>query len=264
MKNIKKSGIVLMLAAVILEGCAVIRPGEIGITQHLGRLRGSSVESGVRWYNPFSSRVIKVNIRTVEVFNNLPLPTKEGLSVNAEISLLYHVKPEAVRDVYIKFGRGYEETAVLSNFRATAREISARYYAKELYATERNKVEQAIADELAKHIEQYGFVIDAVLLKDIILPPQMVQAIEAKVTAEQAALQMDFVIQKQKKEAERMIIEANAIKESQQIINSSLTELLIKYDQIQMLKGLTNSPNSKVIVTNPNGETNMMVNTDPK
>jgi len=265
MKHMKRSGIALMLAAVILEGCAVIRPGEIGITQHLGHLRGNPIDAGVRWYNPFSSRVVKINIRTVEVFNTLPLPTKEGLSVNAEISLLYHVKPEAVRDIYLKFGRGYEETAVLSNFRATAREISARYYAKELYATERNKVEQAIADELAKHIEQYGFAIDAVQLKDIILPPQMVKAIEDKVTAEQAALQMDFIIEKQKKEAERMIIEANAIKQSQEIINSSLTEMLIKYDQIQMLKGLTNSPNSKIIVTGANGaSTNMLVNTDSK
>ncbi|MGZ4038367.1 MAG: prohibitin family protein [Bacteroidia bacterium] len=239
----------LVAVALCFQNCAIIRPGEIGIKQKLGVIKGKPIQQGVRWFNPFTSKVVKINVRTVESFNNLPLPTKEGLSVNTEISLLYHVKPEAANDVYQKFGTNYEEVMVLSNFRATAREISARYYAKELYATERNKVEAAIAEELRNHISQYGFVIDAVLLKDIILPPQMVQAIQDKVNAEQSVLKMDFVIAQQKKEAERRIIEAEAIKKSQDIINSSLSDKQLQYNHIEMLKSLINSPNSKVIIT---------------
>jgi prohibitin 1 len=151
---------------------------------------------------------------------------------------------------------------VLSNFRATAREISSRYTAKELYSTERQKVENAIAEELVRHIGPAGFVVDAVLLKDIDLPPQMMQAIEQKVTAEQAALQMEFVIEKQKKEAERMIIEAEGVKKAQEIINSSLTEKQLQYNQIQMLKGLVNSPNTKIIITDGRGGQQMLLNTN--
>ena len=147
---------------------------------------------------------------------------------------------------------------VLSNFRATAREISARYYAKELYATERNKVEKAIAEELGLHISKYGFVVDAVLLKDIILPPQMVQAIQEKVNAEQAALKMEFVIDLQKKEAERKIIEAEGIKKAQEIINSSLSDKLLQYNHIEMLKSLSSSPNAKIIMTD--GKMPMLTN----
>jgi prohibitin 1 len=205
--------------------------------------------------------MIKINTRTVEIFNVLPLPTKEGLSVEAEISLLYHVDPEKVQYVYTHFGKKYEEVMVLSNFRATAREISARYNAKELYATERLKIEKAIFDELVSHIQDHGFIIDAVLLKDIDLPLQMMQAIENKVTAEQAALQMEFVIEKQKKEAERLIIEATAIKQAQDIINSSLTEKQLQYNQIEAIKGLMNSSNAKVIVTNTNSSP-VLINTD--
>jgi prohibitin 1 len=239
----------LLSAALLFQQCAVVRPGEIGIKQTLGVIHKLPYLQGVAFYNPFVSKVIKINVRTVECFNTLPLPTKEGLSVNTEISLLYHVKPEEANNVYKKFGTNYEEVMVLSNFRATAREISAKYYAKELYATERDKVEKAIKDELSAHISQYGFVIDAVLLKDIILPPQMVQAIQDKVNAEQAVLKMDFVIEQQKKEAERRIIEANAIKQAQDIINGSLTPRLLEYNHIEMLKSLSNSPNSKVIIT---------------
>ena len=244
-----KVGATILFGSLIFQRCAIIRPGEIGIKQTLGKIKGKPSVQGMRWYNPFVSKVVILNMRTVEVFNTLPLPTKEGLSVNTEISLLYHIKQEAANDIYIKFGANYEEVIVLSNFRATAREISARFYAKELYATERDKVEKAILDELKLHIEQYGFMVDAVLLKDIILPPQLVQAIQDKVNAEQASLKMEFVIQQQQKEAERKVIEAEGIKKAQDIINSSLTDKLLQYNHIEMLKSLSSSPNAKIIMT---------------
>jgi prohibitin 1 len=249
----KKSTVKVIAGMAVLslcfQQCAIVRPGQIGIKQQLGVIKGQPTQQGVKFYNPFISKIIKINVRTVELFNNLPLPTKEGLSVNAEISLLYHVKSESANEIYKRFGTNYEEVMVLSNFRATAREISARYYAKELYATERDKVEKTIAEELSSHISQYGFVVDAVFLKYIILPPQMVQAIQDKVNAEQAVLKMDFVIQQQKKEAERKIIEAEAIRKAQNIIDSSLTQKLLQYNNIEMLRSLSVSPNAKVIIT---------------
>jgi prohibitin 1 len=262
MKKIISMFMVLSAVAMILPSCAVIRPGQVGMKQRLGKLKGEPRGTGTVFFNPFTTKVIRTNVRTVELFNVLPLPTKEGLSVNAEISLLYHVDQAKVKDIYQQFGLNFEEVIVLSNFRATAREISARYAAKELYATERMKVEKAIFDELSSHIQKFGFIVDAVLLKDIDLPPQMMQAIENKVTAEQAALQMEFVIDKQKKEAERMIIEANAVKQAQDIINSSLTDKQLQYNQIEMLKSLSNSPNSKIIITN--SQSPIMLNTDGK
>jgi prohibitin 1 len=250
MTNIRfKTLVAILMMVTLIQSCAIIRPGEIGFKQKLGKIKGESFSQGIQFYNPFITRVIKMNVRTIEVFNNLPLPTKEGLSVNAEISLLYHVNQNSAISVYNQFGLNYQNVMVLSNFWATAREISARFYAKELYATERTKVEKAILEELSAHISQYGFIVDAVLLKDIILPKQMVHAIEDKVTAEQSALQMEFVIEKQKRESERLVIEAEGIKKSQQIINQSLTEKLIQFEQIQMLKSLVNSPNSKIIIT---------------
>lgn len=253
----------LCSAVFLFQQCAIIRPGEIGIKQTLGVIRGRPALAGVRMFNPFVSKVIKINVRIVEVFNTLPLPTKEGLSVNTEISLLYHVKPEEANNVYQKLGTNYEEVMVLSNFRATAREISARYYAKELYATERNKVEKAIAEELSEHIAKYGFVVDAVLLKDIILPAEMVKAIQDKVNAEQASLKMEFLITQSQKEAERRVIEAEGIKKAQNIINESLNEKLLQYNQIEMLKSLSNSPNSKIIITDGKAP-HLFTNTDSK
>ncbi|MCA9568941.1 MAG: prohibitin family protein, partial [Myxococcales bacterium] len=173
----------------------------------------------------------------------------------------YHVDPERAGDVYTGFGPAYQDVVVNTNFQATAREVSSRYFAKELYAIEREKVEAAIAEELGAHIGPQGFVVDAVLLKDILLPERMTDAIAAKVNAEQAALQMDFVIEKQRKEAERMLIEAEGIRAAQDVINASLTPELIEYNRIQMLEHLSASNNAKVIVTPSNaGAPQVLVN----
>jgi regulator of protease activity HflC (stomatin/prohibitin superfamily) len=262
MKKLVKNIAMFSALAIAVSSCAVIRPGEIGFKQRLGKLVGDPTTQGLKGYNPFISTVIRMNVRTVEVVNSLILPTREGLNVQADIALLYHVDPAKAQEIYTKFGRNYQEVIVLSNFRATAREISARYETKELYATERQKVENAIKDELVAHISQYGFIVDAVLLKDFVLPTQMVQAIQDKVNAEQSALKMNYIIQQQKKEAERLIIEAEAIKKAQDIINSSLTDKLLQYNNIEMLKSLVNSPNAKIIITD--GKTVPMITTDGK
>ncbi len=252
----------LLCVALIVatSGCTVVRPGQVALKQRLGKLKDKELSAGSHLFNPFVTKILKINVRTVEIFETLPLPTKEGLSVNAQIALLYHVKPESARYVYIQFGKNYENVMVQSNFLATAREVSSRYFAKELYAIEREKVEKVISDELSAHINDKGFIVDAVLLKDILMPPALSDAIQSKVNAEQAALQMEFVIQKQQKEAERMRIEAEGIKNAQLIIDSSLTENLLRYNSIQMMKGLMVSPNTKVIITD--GKTPAMINSD--
>lgn len=263
MKQLFIPAAVGIMSAMAFFSCKIIRPGEIGLKQSMGRLSTRHFGQGAHLFNPFVTKYITMNVRTVELYETLPLPTKEGLSVNAQITLLYHVNPDSVRKVYNRFGLNYENVIVMSNFLATAREVSSRYYAKELYAIEREKVEKVVAEELRNHIGDKGFIIDAVLLKDILLPQAMVDAIQNKVNAEQAALQMDFVIAKQLKEAERLRIEAEGIRRAQNIIDSSLTTKLLQYNNIQALKSLENSPNTKVIITN--GQVPVFVNpTDNK
>ena len=99
MKTTIAKAAALCAVGILFQQCAIVRPGQIGIKQTLGVIKGKPFLQGVKFFNPFVSKVIKINVRTVECFNNLPLPTKEGLSVNTEISLLYHVKPESANDV---------------------------------------------------------------------------------------------------------------------------------------------------------------------
>jgi regulator of protease activity HflC (stomatin/prohibitin superfamily) len=154
----------------------------------------------------------------------------------------------------------YQEVIVESNFRAVCRHIFGTYNAKELFAIDRKKLENEIHDELINGIASKGFVVDAVLLKSITMPPQIFQAVENKLKMEQEALQMEYVIQKQHKEAERMQIEAEAIKKYNQTVNESLSDLMIKWNGIKTLQELVTSNNSKIIITD--GKSPMILNAD--
>lgn len=244
--------------ACILSSCAIVRPGEVGIKQTLGKIKSDHLVQGAYSFNPFTTTVKKIPTRTVEAFNKLDVPTKEGLTVTSEVALLYHVQPQAAREVYTKYGMNYQEVIVESNFRAVARHICGLYYAKELFAVDRKKIEKEIFDELVAGISDKGFVVDAVLLKGITMPPQIFQAIENKLKAEQESLQMEFVISKQRKEAERMQIEAESIKNYNETLSKSLNEMLIKWSSVQVMKELVKSPNAKVIVTD--GRSPMILN----
>jgi regulator of protease activity HflC (stomatin/prohibitin superfamily) len=233
----------------MLSSCAIVRPGEVGIKQTLGKIKSDHLTQGAYSFNPFVTTIKKIPTRTVEAFNALDVPTKEGLTVKSEIALLYHVNPEAARDVYTKYGMNYQEVIVESNFRAVARHVCGLYYAKELFAVDRKKIEKEIFDETVAGISDKGFIVGAVLLKSITMPPQIFQAVENKLKAEQEALQMEFVINKQKKESERMQIEAEAINNYNKKISESLSEMLVKWNGVQVLKGLVTSPNAKVIIT---------------
>jgi len=251
----------LLLSGVIglsTFSCAIVHPGEVGIKQTLGKIKGDHLAQGAYTFNPFTTTVKKIQTRTVEAYNELDVPTKEGLTVKSEISLLYHVKPEAAREVYTKYGMNYQEVIVETNFRSVARHICGLYYAKELFAVDRKKIEKEIFDELNAGISDKGFVLDAVLLKSITMPPQIFQAVENKLKSEQESLQMEYVISKQKKEAERMQIEAEAIKNYNKTVSESLNEMMVKWSSIQVLKELVTSTNSKVIITD--GKSPMIIN----
>lgn len=248
----------VFLICLVLTSCTIVRPGEVGMIQRVGVIKPKPILSGAKGFNPFTDKIIKINVRVTEVYSQLIVPTKEGLSINAELSLLYHVNADSIKKVYVMFGQNYEEVAIMTNFRATTREITAKYYATELYSTEREKIEQAIKTQMIEAVGKYGFVIDAVLLKDIVLPDQISKAIQNKVQAQQEALQMEYIILKQQKEAERIVVEAQGIKKAQEIINEAFTPTALKYKYIDMMKGLITSPNAKVIITN--GDVPVMLN----
>ena len=167
----KKSILFIGLISFIITSCAVVRPGEVGVKQRLGKLKGSPKTQGIVLLNPFTTILVKIPTRTVNKEVQLNLPSKEGLNVAAKISILYHVKQENAMNIINEVGRNYEKVLILSTFRSASADVCARFYAKDMHSGKRAEIEEAIKLQMAEILKGRGFVIESVLEKyDYIIP----------------------------------------------------------------------------------------------
>jgi prohibitin 1 len=255
------------LAAIVLllvfgTSCAIVKQGEVGVKRKLGKLEEKAYPPGTVGFNPFTTKILKVSTQTENVEVQLDLPSKEGLTIRSQISILYHLKPESAAKVLETIGTDYENTLILAVFRSAAADISARFMAKDMHTKERATIEKEIAELMDKQLNDRGFDVEAVLLKSIVLPQGLSQAIQQKLEAEQEAQRMEFVLDKERREAERKKIEAEGVRDAQKIVSDGLNDFYIKWKSLEVFRLLSQSTNAKIIVTE--GKTPMLINTGEK
>lgn len=227
----------------------MVQPGEVGVKSKWGKLDEKVHTPGLVGLNRISSRLYRVPTQTVNREVQLNLPSKEGLNVSAEISILYHIQAERAPDVIRDVGLDYEEVLILSVFRSASADICARFFAKDMHSGKRAEIEAEIQKQMGEQLAERGFVIEAVLLKSIRLPPGLYTAIEDKLEAEQEAQRMQFVLQREQREAERKTIEAQGVRDAQKVLADGLSEEIIRWRSLEVLQELASSPNAKLIVT---------------
>lgn len=258
-----KKSFLFISAVFLMSSCVIIRQGEVGVKRKLGKVSQNTINSGVKLVNPFTTRIFKVPVQTQNLKVSLDLPTKEGLTVQADISILYHLETEKVPQVFEKIGLNYEEGVILPVFRSVVTDVSSNFFAKDMYIGKgRADIEKAVKVKIEEALEVRGFKIEAVLLKSIRLPKGLSDAIESKLKSEQEAQQMEFILDREKKEAERRTIEAGGIRDANKIITEGLNPLIIQFNYMDVLKKLAESNNAKFIITD--GKVPMMINPDTK
>ena len=277
----KKTVLFLLIFGQIamLQSCFTLEPNELALKQVRGKLIGETLKPGRYSYNPINTKIITYDMRVQSYTETNQYATYDGLEITADMNLLYHIKPESVKDVFLKFGTNYEKRLISSNFRSIVQEVYIKYKANDL-VIQKEVLELEIIKRLKTSMEPFGFDVDNVLIRDLDMPIEVLQAIKDKVKAEQVAKlkqieienerraldfelekqrkEADFSIEKEKKEAERLQIEAEAIKKYQFTINETLTDKLLQYKSIEISKGLVTSVNAKVIITD--GKSPIMVN----
>ena len=235
-----------------VSSCAVIRQGEVGVKRKFGKLDQNTMEPGASVFNPLTTTIIKMPIRTVNVEIQSNLPSKEGLNVNSVISILYHIRKENAADIIENIGTNYEDVVIRSVFRSASADVCSRFYAKDMHTIKRAEIEEEIKDRMQGLLTDRGFEIEAVLLKTIQLPNGLYMAVEDKLEAEQEAQRMEFVLQRERMEAQRRKVEAEGIRDAQKILQEGINPQIIQWQSIEAFKELANSPGSRVIITDGN------------
>lgn len=249
--------ILSLFALVWLTGCVVVRQDEVAVKRRFGKLVGNTVSEGAAIYNPLLSQYLRVPIRNINMEIDLDIPSKEGLTIRSEMSILYRIDPKMVKQILREVGTEYERDLISPVFRSALADVSARFMAKDMHTGERAVIENEVKAQMMEILGPKGFFIEAVLMKRIVLPTSLSRAIEEKLAAEQDAQRMEFVLQRERQEAERKKIEAQGISESQKILSEGLTDEVLRFNMIEAFRDLSLSPNAKVIVTD--GKSPLMI-----
>jgi regulator of protease activity HflC (stomatin/prohibitin superfamily) len=227
-------GAIFVLGFLALICTFQVPPGFVGLISTFGTIDQSTYQPGFHLKMPWQEAIV-METRTIELKETADTPTDQGLSVTLEASVLYHIDPNQAPDIYRKLGPNYASVVIEPSLRSVLRGVTAGYDAKSLYTSDRDAVQLKISTDLEPILASRGIILEKVLLRSITLPPTVAESIQAKLISDQQAQQMSFVIEKEKKEAERKIIEAGGIAESQTIIDRSLTPEYLQWYWISSL-----------------------------
>jgi prohibitin 1 len=236
-----------LLALLALNSVACVKTGHVGVVTVFGKVTGRVVPEGMHLVNPLA-RVHELSIKTQEVKERAAVPSKEGLIMGLEASVLYHLNPDSAHEVFQKTGSNYADVLLVPNFRSAMRGVTAGNLASTLYSDARESIARQIMSDLQIQVQPRGIVIENVLLRDLQLPETLKQAIEAKQQAQQEAQRMEFVLQREKQEAERKRVEAQGIKDFQNIVSEGISDRLLEWKGIEATVELSRSANTKVVV----------------
>ena len=250
--------LLIAILAITMVGCGTQIPsGHRGVFFYKfgdGTEMGKIYNEGFNWHLPWNSMFV-YRIQTMEQKEPLTLLSSDGATIRMDVSVLYRPDPTRLDSLQVTVGPDYYEIYVAPNLRSIAREIAGQFKPEEIYSTKREEVRTDILEQLKKEVSKRYVVLENVLIRDVVIPEKISEAINFKLTADQEAQKMQFTIEKEKLEAERKRIEAQGIADFQKIVSAGITQSLLKWKGIEATQKLAESNNTKVIIVgNSDGE----------
>ena len=255
-------GIAFLLVLIGIASACIkqIDAGEIGVKTLFGKVDNDVLYSGLNFVNPLVD-VTSVDVKTQNYTMSgiadegqqtgddaIRVLTSDGLEVIIDLTVLYRVLPTEAPNIFKETGMDYRDKIVRPLTRTKIRDNAVYYTAIDLYSTKRDLFQNRIFKGIEDDFKKRGLVLEQLLVRNITLPANVKGSIEEKIKAEQDAQKMEFVLQKEKQEAERKRVEAQGISDYQRIINTGLTNAQLQYEQIKALKEIALSSNSKVLI----------------
>lgn len=247
MGRILRIAVVVVILLLLMWSTTSIPTGNVGVLTLFGRVTGQQLPEGIHLINPLKS-VEKLSVQTQSLKESANVPSNEGLILALDTSLLFRLDKDKAAYVFQTVGNNYVEKIVEPTLRAAIRAATSAHSANALYTNARELVQQQIQEELTAQLAPRGVIVENVLLRDVQLPAMLKGSIEAKQQAEQDALRMSFILQKEKQEAERKRIEAQGISDFQRIVATGISAQLLEWKGIEATEKLATSTNAKVVI----------------
>ena len=259
-KTLKVVGAVFAILGLTSSAVVQVDAGEVGVQSVFGKVQTSTLNSGLNFVNPLAKVVVfdaKTQNYTMSSVHDegdkagddaIRVLTADGLEVVVDLTVLFRIIPSEAPRVLREIGEDYKDKVVRPITRTMIRDNAVYYDAVALYSLKRNEFQQRIYQDIEKNFKKRGLVLEQLLIRNINLPTSVKTTIESKINAEQDAQKMQFVLQKEKQEAERKRVEAQGIADYQKILSTGLSDKQLQYESIIAQKELAKSPNAKIII----------------
>ncbi len=190
----------------------------------------------------------KYDIKKQEQEETMEVLSSNGLEIKIDLSIRYRPIDEKVGFLHNQIGSDFVRKIIIPEVRSSTRKVIGKYTPEELYSSKREAIQQEIYSMTANTLKENFIDLDALLIRSVILPPNIKEAIESKLKQEQISQEYEFRIEKERKEAERKRIEAEGIQTFQEIVSEGINENLLRWKGIEATQELSKSPNAKVVV----------------
>ncbi|HEU5167838.1 MAG TPA: prohibitin family protein [Chitinophagaceae bacterium] len=257
---IRIAGVIIMVIGVLIGSIVQIDAGQVGVKKLFGKVQNDVLHSGLHMINP----LIEVTLLDIKTQNYtmsgihdegvktgddaIRVLTADGLEVTIDLTVLFRLTEADAPRLVKETGVNYVDKIVRPLTRTKIRDNSVYYEAIALYSTKRDEFQNRIFKSIEDDFRKRGLFLEQLLVRNITLPQSVKATIEGKINAEQEAQKMQFILQKEKQEAERKRVEAQGIADYQRIINQGLTDQQLQYEQIKALKEIATSQNAKIVV----------------
>lgn len=253
--------IALAFVVVALGSFVTVDAGQLGVKVFFGRVESDVLENGFHVINPLTEVVMmdgrtqaytmsgRANEGQVQGDDAISVLSGDGLTLKLEVTVQYHLTPATAPTVYKTLANDYVERVVRPETRAALRDAAVGFQATDLYSVRRAEFVNTVKEKLTRAFSTRGIALENVLLRDVVLPDKVRAAIDEKIAAEQEAQKMQYVLQREKQEAERKRVEAAGISDAQTIIAGSLTNQYLQYNYISTLRDLVKSNNATFVIT---------------
>ena len=255
------AGALLIVLGLALSTVIQVDAGQVGVQTLFGQVQKRVLPSGLNIVNPlvevtrFDTKTQNYTMSAIQTEGQqagddaIRVLSADGLEVIIDLTALYHVIPAETPRILSTIGADYESKIVRPIARTRIRDNAVYYDAVALYSTRRDEFQTRIYKSIEDDFRKNGLQLDQLLIRNIQLPAAVKRSIESKISAEQEAQKMQFVLQKERQEADRKRVEAQGIADYQKIINNELSDKLLQYESIKANKEIALSPNTKVIIT---------------
>ncbi len=264
-------GIVVVLIGAFTSAVKQIDAGEAGVQSLFGKVQPNVLESGLHLVNPlvdittFDTKTQNYTMSGVHDEGEkagddaIRVLTADGLEVIIDLTVLYRVLPDKTPNILREIGADYRNKIVRPITRTKIRDNAVYYDAVSLYSTKRDEFQNRIFKTIEADFKARGLFLEQLLVRNINLPASVKQTIESKINAEQESQKMQFVLAKERQEADRKRVEAQGIADYQKILSTGLSDKQLQYELIKAQKEIATSPNAKVIILNGRSNTPIMI-----